>query len=438
MRYNTIIIGLLLISIYTQAQEVLNIRKCIEIGLEKNFELKIARNQQEISDNNFTKGNAGYLPEINLNTGYAGGLKSNRQELRAGGSNSEYNALNQDINAGIALNWTIFDGFNIQAKYNSLGALQQKGELETQLAVENFVSDIVAEYYNYITQQIRLKNLQNAVALSQERVRIVEARYQIGSASHLDLQQAKVDLNADKSQYIRQKEVLFNSQLELNRLMAEENVEQQQSIPDSLILYSSILDKATLWNYTLSQNTSLKIGFKSISLSQLDLKMEKSYNYPYLKLNGGYGYTKNFYNKGTYEKQSNWGLNYGLTVGFNLYDGNNKKRKIRNAKIQIENTELQQKQLELNLQTDFSNIWMAFLNNMQLTELEKENLETAINYYEIAIDRYKLGDLSGIELREAQNSLLEARQRLIAAEYNTKICEISLYLISGQIMIYLQ
>ena len=77
---------------------------------------------------------------------------------------------------------------------------------------------------------------------------------------------------------------------------------------------------------------------------------------------------------------------------------------------------------------------MAYENNMQLTALERENLTNAVENYEIAIERYKLGDLSGIELREAQNSLLEAEERLVQAQYNTKLCEISLLQISGSAM----
>jgi len=84
------------------------------------------------------------------------------------------------------------------------------------------------------------------------------------------------------------------------------------------------------------------------------------------------------------------------------------------------------------------NIWMAYQNNLELTSLEIENLQTARDNYEIAIERYKLGELAGIELREAQNSLLEAEERLLQARYNTKLCEISLMQISGQIMNYLE
>jgi hypothetical protein len=48
-----------------------------------------------------------------------------------------------------------------------------------------------------------------------------------------------------------------------------------------------------------------------------------------------------------------------------------------------------------------------------------------------------LGNLSGIEMREAQKSLLDAEERILKAEYDTKMCEISLLQLSGKITKYL-
>ena len=143
---------------------------------------------------------------------------------------------------------------------------------------------------------------------------------------------------------------------------------------------------------------------------------------------------QNRYEYNAYRQQNQLGSNLGLTLGFTLFDGFNRSREQTNAKIAIENKQLANEELLLSIESDFSNIWMAYENNMQLTALERENLTNAVENYEIAIERYKLGDLSGIELREAQNSLLEAEERLVQAQYNTKLCEISLLQISGSAM----
>lgn len=420
----------------SNCQVVFDLRRCIETGLQKNYDIRIMRNNQEISDNNLTLGNAGYLPSVDLTTGYSGSVNNTTQNLANGEKNKNNGIHNQLLNAGVNLNWTVFDGFNIQTNHQRLKELQKMGELNTRLTIENFVSGLTSEYYNYIQQNIRLKNLKSAVKLSKERLRIVEARYEIGAGSRLDLQQAKVDFNSDSSRLIKQYEVLYTSRISLNQMMAADNIEQLIVTTDSIIEFNQFINKEDVWQKTLSSNTFLLLSNKNKNLSLLDLKTAQSENYPYLKLNAGYGYTKNIYNTGTIDNQNNLGLTYGLTLGFNLFDGFNRKRKQKNARIEVENKELQYEQTILSLKADFSNMWMAYRNNIDLTNLEKENVQTAKENHEIAIERYKLGDLSGIELREAQNSLLEAEERLVQAEYNTKLCEISLMQISGQVISY--
>lgn len=419
------------------AQNKVNLSQCIEVGLAKNYDIRIVRNEQQISTNNLSKGNAGLLPEVGLTSGYTGSLRNSRQNLLSGGVDKQSNIHNQDIDVGVNLNWTLFDGFKMQSTYNSLKELKLRGDLNARLTIENFVADITSEYYNYVQQNTQFDNLRYAVKLSKERLRIVEARYEIGSSSRLEMQQAKVDFNADSSRLIKQQEVLFRSQVELNKLLSADDVEHLFTTQDSMIVFDALLGRDEIWGKTLSQNTLLHIAQSDTKLSQLDMKIAQSLNYPYLKINGGYGYNTGWRDAASYDRQASWGANYGVTVGFTLFDGNNRKRKIKNAKLEIENAELSEQQLELDIRSQFSNIWMAYQNNIQLVNLEKENLQTAQDNYEIAIDRYKLGDLSGIELREAQNSLLGANERLTQAQYNTKLCEISLLQISGQIMTYL-
>lgn len=435
-KYILIIILAIAAPSISNCQVVFDLRKYIETGLQKNYDIRIMRNNQEISDNNLTVGNAGYLPSVDLTTGYSGSVNSTTQNLANGEKNKNNGIHNQLMNAGVNLNWTVFDGFNIQTNHQRLKELQKMGELNTRLTIENFVSGLTSEYYNYIQQNIRLKNLKSAVKLSKERLRIVEARYEIGAGSRLDLQQAKVDFNSDSSRLIKQYEVLYTSRISLNQMMAADNIEQLIVTTDSIIEFNQFINKEDVWQKTLSSNTFLLLSNKNKNLSLLDLKTSQSENYPYLKLNAGYGYTKNIYNTGTIDNQNNLGLTYGLTLGFNLFDGFNRKRKQKNARIEVENKELQYEQTILSLKADFSNMWMAYRNNIDLTNLEKENVQTAKENHEIAIERYKLGDLSGIELREAQNSLLEAEERLVQAEYNTKLCEISLMQISGQVISY--
>lgn len=426
------------LALQAQPAPVYTLKSCLEQGLLNNYSLRIARNEEQVSRNNATLGNAGYLPTLDLSAGYKGTLNDTETKIRATGETTkDHGVFDQTMDAGINLNWTIFDGFNITANYQKLKELERQGETNTRIAIEDLVANIAAEYYNFVQQKIRLKNFRYAVSLSKERLRIVEERYHIGNFSRLDYQQAKVDFNADSAQYMKQQELLHTSRIELSELMANKDVDELFIIQDSLISIDKILNFDELWNATLAINASLLQSEQNQTLARLDYKKVCSRDYPYLKLNGGYGYTLNKYDISANSRRSNLGLNVGVTVGFNLFDGN-RRRERRNASIAVQNARLEREQVEQTLRADLSNLWQAYQNNLQMLNLERQNLIAAKENHEIAMERYMLGNLSGIEMREAQKSLLDAEERILSAEYDTKLCEISLLQISGKVMQYLE
>jgi len=427
---------LLISSLYGQ-EKILSLSECIQVGLEKNYALRIVRNQEEISNNNHTLGNAGFLPSLDLQGGYNASLMDTKSKSADGTITSTNGVNNDGMNAGLALSWTVFDGLRMQAAYTRLKELQQMGELQTRLSIEELIARIASGYNNHIYQLLRLKNIKASVDLSMERVRIVEARYQIGAASLLDLNQARVDLNTDVSNQISQQEVISYSFVNLNRLLANEAVETSFSLADSVINFNSLTDFESLRSNTLQSNTDILLAAKNIRISEADEKAIRSRYFPYLKLNAGYGYGLNRYETGSTREFQSLGFNYGATVGISLFQGFNTKRELRNVRIEIENKELQQQDIRLNLLATLSNFYLSYQNNQELRAIAIQNQAVARAYYEAAIDKYKLGSLSGLELREAQQSLLNAEERLILAEYNIKLCEISLRQLSGDILSYL-
>ena len=420
------------------AQQHYTLKSCLEIGLEKNYSLRIVRNEEQISKNNATIANAGYLPTLDLSAGFSGNVNDTETETRSTGEKAKTTGVfDKTLNAGLNLNWTLFDGFKIQANYARLKELEQQGETLTRIAIEDFIANLTAEYYNYIQQQIRLKNFHYAMSLSKERLRIVEERYIVGNFSRLDLPQARVDYNADRAQYMKQQESVKTSLIRLNELMANEDMTESVTVNDSIIDLNTLLTFDELWQSTLKSNASLLKSEQNKKLASLEMKAVKSRNYPYLKLNAGYGYTLNKYEISSTSRRDNLGFNFGVTMGFNLFDGN-RRREIKNARFAIENANLQQDDMRQSLRADLSNLWQAYQNNLEMLKLERENLIAAVENHEIASERYMLGNLSGIEMREAQKSLLDAEERILASEYDTKMCEISLLQLSGKITQYLE
>jgi outer membrane protein, adhesin transport system len=438
MRFNylNLIFLFSLLSSLVQGQSVYGLKDCISIGLERNFSILVAKNDETISKNNFSLGNAGFLPTIDL-TGQNNGALDNSKLNFTDGTNSITNgAVNTSTTGSVAVGMTIFSGFSAVTTYKKLGELNQVGQLNTQLTVENLVADIVSGYYNYILQIQLMNNLKYALILSRERLRIDGDRYVLGSGSKLEVLQSRVYVNSDSSNLSRQNEVIRSAQIRLNQMMAVENLSLEFSTKDTSIdvnpglLYQKLLDE------TLANNTGLRIASKNKTISDYDYRLVVSRSYPYLNFTGGYSYNYSTYTQNTTKNQVTNGLNYGLTLGVNLYDGSNKRREIRNSSIDRETKDLRYREVEQGVRADLLTIFSAYGNNLRLISLEEQNFQTAKENLEIALERYKLGSLSGIDLREVQKSLLDARERLISAHYQTKLAEVSLQLISGKIMEY--
>lgn len=427
-----------IISGIAQGQMVYNLKDCINTGLENNFSLLITRNSEEIAKNNFTPGNAGYLPILDLSGKHSGTLNNSTLNLTDGTQDVTSDIFSTTTSAGVNLGLTIFNGFNVQTTYKKLNELKQIGELNTQMAIENLVSNIVSAYYNYINQVQQLNNLEYALTLSRERLRIDEERYLLGSSSKLNVLQSRVYFNSDSSRLARQSETVRATGIQLNELMAVKELGQLFVSKDTSIdiipdfLYEKLLEE------TLAKNTSLAIAGANKIISEYDYKIIASRSYPYLNLSSGYNYYYNTYSAGTTKNMLTNGMNYGLTMGINIFDGMNQRRSLQNSSIEVMNKELKYQEVEQGVKADLLTIYSAYSNYQRLVALEEQNLSTATENLSIAMERYRLGNLSGIDLREVQMSLLDAKESLLSVKYLAKLAEISLLLISGRIMDYYQ
>ena len=418
------------------AQVVYNLSDCIKTGLEKNFSILITKNNEEVAKNNFTPGNAGFLPSLDLSARQSGTLNDSKQNNTDGSQNISKGVFNTTSYGTVSLGWTIFNGFSVQTTYKKLNELKQIGELNTQLAIENLVADIISGYYNCIQQTQLLKNIKYAVALSRERLRIDEDRYLLGSGSKLQVLQSRVYFNSDSSNLAKQNEVVKAAKIRLNEMMAVENLGEFFISKDTSIILNQELLYEKLMDETLAKNTNLFIASKNKIISEYDYKLIKSRSYPYMNLSSGYSYNYYTYSAGTTKNNLTNGMNYGVTVGVNIFDGLNQRRSIRNSSIDVKNTELKYKEIEQGIKADLLTIYSAYSNYLRLIALEDQNLQTATENLDIAMERYKLGSLSGLDLRDVEKSLLDAKESLLSVEYQAKLAEISLMLISGRIMDY--
>lgn len=125
---------------------------------------------------------------------------------------------------------------------------------------------------------------------------------------------------------------------------------------------------------------------------------------------------------------------WGFSVNVDIFNRLENRRKIKNAKLDMENADLSYQEAEQQVKADLAQLYNTYENNLQMVTFEQESASVAFENLDAALERYKLGDLAGIEFREFQRSYIDAVDREVSAIYQAKMSELSLLLISGQIL----
>ncbi|MGL4292815.1 MAG: TolC family protein, partial [Bacteroidales bacterium] len=418
-----------ILSSATFGQSVLSLEECLERALEKNYAIKIIRNRQQQADNNVNYSQ--FLPSVNA----TGRQNQNvyQTETAVSGNHAERDVTSDIYSAGVELNWTLFDGMAMFADHNRYREMQRIGELNTRLALENLIVTVSELYYQVIVEQSKLEANLHTLELSNDRFNEARDKYRLGVLSGLDMQQAKIDLNADSSGYMRQKEYLKRAYIALNLAMSGD-LQQTGYVADSIRLQAP-LDFQQLEENMMRYNTALQIASREMRISELDLKMARSALFPVLSLNTGYNYSRTESPASTTSLNQYHGPYWGFSVKVPLFNRLETSRKIKNATLDRKNTELSFEDARLQLMGDLAQLFNTYANNLHIVGFENESALVAYDNLGAALQKYKIGSLSGIEFREFQRSYIDAVNRKLSAIYQAKVSELSLLLLSGGIRV---
>lgn len=412
------------------AQDRLSLEDAIGIGLGNNYNIQIFENQASVAENNRSLGNAGFLPALNLSASRTESVEDS--EFNAGGqAQTTSGARSTTTNAAVNLDWTLFDGLGMFKTYDLLGVLEEISDAEYRLEVENLVSRITLSYFDIVRIENQLRVLENTVDVSLERIEIEETKLDLGSGSEVELLQARSDLNADRSALLREGIILTEAKIALNQLLARDP-ETEYGVTDRIPIQRG-LDEQYLFEKTIAENTELDLARMQQNAADLEVQQIRSERYPEILLNSGYSFNKNEAGGGFIQFNETTGFSVGLTARVNLFDGFNTNRRVENARINRKNSELQLEESRLLIRSRFRTLFRTYQNNIELVDLEQDNLSNAEQTLDIALERFRLGTISSLELREAQRSFLEAENRLINAQFDAKVAETELLRLSGEL-----
>jgi outer membrane protein TolC len=403
----------------------------VAIALENNFEIKIASNNLNIDKVNMSEGNAGMLPTITGSVVDNNRVQNSSQTLQTGQVNSLKNAKNNSLNYGVSLDWTIFDGLRMFARYDQLKELQKLGETRLKQTILLKIAEVNATYFDLVQQQQQLIAIDSTLLISSQRLQLAENRFKIGKASKLEVLNAQVDLNTDKVTLLRQKELYANTKIKLNQILARDVKKEFTVLNDIKVDNSLVLPQ--LIELAKQQNPQLQTQIIAKNVSELQLKQVKAARYPVVSLNTGYNFQNTESSLGFTRESSARGFNYGFSATLNIFDGFAQNRNEKIAKFELENTKLAIEQQSQVLESQLSTFYQTYLTNLELINLEQNNEAIAKQNLAITIDKLKIGTITTIEFRAAQLNYVNARVRNSNAQYQAKLSEIALKELAGNI-----
>jgi outer membrane protein TolC len=435
MRRLLIIIQLITLTFSATAQDQLTLEEAVRQSLENNFAIKIARNDQRISDNNHQPGNAGMLPVLDLEAG----KNYTRQniDLDIQGPDGIFSvgadwAKSDRLDAAARLNWTIFDGLGMFMTMEKLEAMKRWGELNTQQEVQNTVAQVVNAFYQVMLEKERLRVLEENLEISLQRQLFAESRYEVGKGSKVDYLAAQVDYNSDRTGLIVQQQRIDHAKVDLNVVLGRD-VDTPYEIVSQVDI-DTTLQYAELEQSVDQANPELLKAMQDHNIAYYEYREEKASRYPSIGLGVAYSYSEAENEAGQLRNSAFDGVSYGLTARWNIFDGNNTNRRVQNAKIEHQTTMLALNELKLLVKSDLRKVYIRYKNSIQVVALERENLEVAKENEAIAIERFRLGASDFLVLREAQRNLVDANGRFLDAMFSTKLAETELLRLSGKLV----
>ena len=423
------------------SQEVLTKQEALKITLKNNFGIKIANNNVKIAKNNSSILNSRFLPSAAINSGTD--YRRNNQKIvftdPSSGNDAERRGdgvITKTYNTSLGINYTLFDGMGRKYNYKQLKETYNLTELQARQTIENTYLQLFTIYFQIARLSENKNNLREALDISQKRLQRAKYQYEYGQATKLEYLNAQVDVNNDSINLITAKQQLSNAKRGLNVILGIDK--ETTYTVETNVDYSKLINYSEIEQKTLKNNSLLQQNEKNVAISEFNIKVNKASYFPTLNFNASYGLNRteneNLVNPFGARLITSNGLNAGLNLSWNIFDGGARKTRVKNAVIALDNQKIALEQQKVTIKNNLKNTWENYNNQLFILKAQEQNVLTTENNFNRTEERFKLGQITSVEFRQAQINLLNARTALNNAKFDAKLIELQILQLSGDIL----
>jgi len=430
---NSLIIVLLMLCLTAGAQNRYTLPDLIDRVLQENYQVQMVKLDEQVASNNNTAGNAGMLPTVSASGSQTVSYYDTKQKLFSGDIREANSAKSTSLNGQVGLDWTVFDGFRMFAMKDQLGLLEQIGQVNTRYYIEQTVADVAMLYEQLIAFRQLLSNEKKALEVSAFRLKIEERKLKVGAGDALQYNQALVDFNDDSLAVLSRMRNIKSLEIQTNRIInadPEAPVKTADSTMTAILM--PVLD--SLIHQAEKANSEIEQSVLEEMVAETNVRVQKAAYYPTVDLMGQYNYSYSTSQIGYATYNKNYGPLIGVSVRFNLFDGNNVRRAVKNAELSRDQASLSKQDANAFIKSSITDQYYQWSSLQQQLQLATENRASALKSMEIAELQFQKGLIDGYNFRLTQVSVLRAANQVIQMELAIRLLEISLNRQAGRLL----
>ena len=394
-----------------EVHSVFTLEDCINNAIKYNPSIQASIYNDEAYKTRIGQAWANYFPSISA------GLDVSRSGNKYIGGGPYGGSMNQYLTMGyvpsVSADMLIFDFGKTKANADMAKRMYEAAQQETKENINTIIYNIKATYYNIIFAQAQVKVYEDTVADYQLQLEQAWGFYRYGTKPKIDVVTAEYNLGKAKLNLVKAKNVLDVAQVQLSQIMGMPEYTNYE-LSDQLTLNLFDITEENAINTAYEVRPELIAAKKSADAAKLNLRAARREFTPNLGLYGSYGNgIGNEYN--LQSGQIGAGLSYnGLNV-FRL------KKQVDEARAEYKKANAQYEDIRNSVYYNVKKNYLELETAREEIVIAKLALDQAKEQYRQVTGRYKAGVGDAIELKDGENTYLNARLDFYNAvlNYNT-------------------
>lgn len=404
-----------------QAQEIWDLKRCIDYAIEHNLSIKQQEDIQQQNEIEVSTAKWNRLPNLN------GGVSHSFNFGRSIQADNTYKSLNtQNTGLNLSTSVPLFTGMQLTnnialAKLNLKAAVEDLNKAKEDISIQ-----VTSNYLQVLFNKELSKIAHEQVILSKEILSQKEAFFTNKKISKADLYEAKSRVAQDELSAVQAENNYKLSLLDLSQLLELPNPDEFEIVvpeTDTLVNADILMSPVDIYAEAIAVKPAVKAAQYRLEGAQKNIRIAQSAYYPQLSLSAGL--STNYYNVSGRENghfgaqlRDNFSQYIGFSLSVPIFNRFATRNRVRNARIQQHSFNLQLEEVKKNLYKEIQQAYYNAINASTQYASSRTANQAAQLSFNLMKEKYIVGKANSTEYNEARTIWMKAISDFIQAKYD--------------------